>query len=167
MMKAIAAVNLAGYIGKGGDLLYSIKEDMRYFVATTRGKTLVMGRKTLLSLPGGTGLKGRVNIVLSRSMTEAEAKARGVKVARGVKGLLTLLSSLMISEEDVYVIGGGEIYSLLLPYCDTLYITRVLREDEGETRFPDIPECFTLTEGETQTAADGTPFRFDRYDRIG
>ena len=164
-MKAIAAVNLAGYIGKGGDLLYSIKEDMKYFATVTRGKTLVMGRKTLLSLPGGTGLKGRTNVVLSRSMTDEEATRRGVLLARDVKGLLALLSRLTISLEDVYVIGGGEIYSLLLPHCDTLYITRILREDEGETRFPEIPADFRLTEGEMRES-DGFAFRFDRYDRI-
>lgn len=164
-MKAIAAVNLAGYIGKGGDLLYSIKEDMKYFAAVTRGKTLVMGRKTLLSLPGGTGLKGRTNVVLSRSMTEEEATCRGVLIARDVKGLFTLLSQRAISLEDAYVIGGGEIYALLLPYCDTLYITRILREDAGETRFPEIPAEFRLTEGERHES-DGVAFRFDRYDRI-
>lgn len=166
MMKAIAAVNLAGYIGKGGDLLYSIKEDMKYFATVTRGKTLVMGRKTLLSLPGGTGLKGRTNVVLSRSMTDEEATRRGVLIARDVKGLLALLSRLTISLEDTYVIGGGEIYALLLPYCDTLYITRVLREDEGETRFPEIPAEFALTEGALQTSASGVSFRFDRYDKL-
>lgn len=165
MMKAIAAVNLAGYIGKGGDLLYSIKEDMRYFATVTKGKTLVMGRKTLLSLPGGAGLKGRVNVVLSRSMTEAEARERGVTIVRDVKGLLTLLSGRAISLEDTYVIGGGEIYALLLPYCDTLYVTRILREDVGETRFPEIPSDFALTEGEVRES-DGVAFRFDRYDRI-
>ena len=165
-MKAIAAVNLAGVIGKGGDLLYNIKEDMRYFATVTKGKTLVMGRKTLASLPGGTGLKGRVNVVLSRSMSEEEAVARGVLVARDVKGLFALLSQRTLSLEDTYVIGGGEIYSLLLPYCDTLYITRILREDEGETRFPEIPACFSLTEGEVRESEDGTQYRFDRYDRI-
>ena len=164
-MKAIAAVNLAGYIGKGGDLLYSIKEDMRYFASVTRGKTLVMGRKTLLSLPGGTGLKSRTNVVLSRSMSEEEGKARGVMIARDIKGLFALLSQHAISLEDTYVIGGGEIYALLRPHCDTLYITRILKEDEGETRFPDIPSDFRLTEGE-EKESDGVRFRFDRYDRI-
>ena len=164
-MKAIAAVNLAGYIGKNGGLLYSIREDMKYFATVTRGKTLVMGRKTLLSLPGGTGLKGRTNVVLSRSMTEEEATRRGVLLAKDVQGLFALLSQHAISLEDTYVIGGGEIYSLLLPHCDTLYITRILREDAGETRFPDIPADFRLTEGEVRES-DGVSFRFDRYDRI-
>ena len=164
MMKAIAAVNTLGYIGKGGDLLYSIKEDMAYFASATRGKTLVMGRKTLLSLPGGKGLKGRMNILLSRSITESEAAARDVRVVRSVEDLFDLLRTLKIPEEDVYVIGGGEIYQLLLPYCDELLITRILREDVGEIRFPEIPSDFTLIEGELRTA-DGISFRFDRYVR--
>ena len=165
MMKAIAAVNLAGYIGKGGELLYSIREDMRYFATVTKGKTLVMGRNTLLSLPGGTGLKGRVNVVLSRSMSAEEATVRGATVVRDVKGLFAYLSQRAISLEDAYVIGGGEIYSLLLPYCDTLYITRILREDKGDTRFPMIPMDFILTEGEVRES-EGISYRFDRYDRV-
>ena len=163
-MNAIAAVNEKGYIGKGGDLLYSIKEDMAFFVRTTRGKTVVMGRKTLLSLPGGKGLKGRTNIVLSRNMTKEEAESRGAILARSPEEVLSILSSLSIAEESVFVIGGGEIYSLLLPYCKTLYITRVLASDEGDALFPEIPSDFTLIKGETQTA-DGVSFRFDKYVR--
>ena len=83
-MNAIAAVNLKGYIGKGGDLMYSIKEDLAFFARTTKGKTMVMGRRTLLSLPGGKGLKGRTNIVLSRTMTEKEAAERIHYTATGI-----------------------------------------------------------------------------------
>ena len=162
MMKAIAAVNTKGYIGKGGDLMYSIREDMKYFASVTRGKTLVMGRKTLLSLPGGKGLKGRTNILLSRTITPEEAKDREVLLARDVQGLFDLLASRNIPQDEVFVIGGGEIYSLLLPYCDTLYITRVFSDEIGEVRFPEIPSDFTLTEGEMQYAGE-LAFRFDTY----
>ena len=163
-MKAIAAVNLKGYIGKSGGLMYSIKEDLAFFARTTKGKTLVMGRKTLLSLPGGKGLKGRTNIVLSRSMTQEEAAERGVLLARDVKGLFEMLSERLIPAEDTFVIGGGEVYALLLPYCDTLYITRILSEETGETKFPDITPDFILTEGEVMTS--GTlRYRFDTYVR--
>ena len=165
-MNAIAAVNEKGYIGRNGTLLYSIPEDMAYFVKMTRGKCVVMGRKTLLSLPGGKGLKNRQNYVLSRAMTEAEALERGVTVIRSVDELLRALDAAGISTEEVFVIGGSEIYALLLPYCDTLYITRVLREDAGETRFPDIPADFALTEGALQTSTSGVSFRFDRYDKL-
>ena len=163
-MNAIAAVNLKGYIGKGGDLMYSIKEDLAFFARTTKGKTMVMGRRTLLSLPGGKGLKGRTNIVLSRTMTEKEAAERDVLVARDVDGLMALLRSLGIPEEEVFVIGGGEIYALLLPYCKTLYITRVLSDEIGEVRFPEIPTDFVLTEGEVLHSGD-LAYRFDTYVR--
>ena len=163
-MKAIAAVNESGYIGKGGDLMYDIKEDLAFFARTTKGKTLVMGRKTLLSLPGGSGLKGRTNIVLSRSMTEEEALSRNVRIARDVKGLFSLLSELKIDQNDLFVIGGGEIYSLLLPYCDTLYITRVLSGEVGEVKFPEITSDFTLTTGEVRHS-DSVAYRFDTYVR--
>ena len=165
-MKAIAAVNEKGYIGKGGDLLYSIKEDLAFFARTTKGKTLVMGRKTLLSLPNGKGLKGRTNIVLSRSMTEAEAAEREVLIARDVKALFALLEGLGADQSDVFVIGGGEIYALLLPYCDALYITRVLSSEIGEVKFPEITEDFSLQKGEVRYAGD-LAYRFDTYVRLG
>ena len=162
-MNAIAAVNLKGYIGKGGDLMYNIKEDMAFFARTTKGKTMVMGRRTLLSLPGGKGLKNRTNIVLSRTMTAEEGKERDVLIARDVNDLFELLRSFGIPEE-VFVIGGGEIYSLLLPYCKTLYITRVLSEEEGEVKFPVIPAEFALTQGEVNYCGD-LAYRFDTYVR--
>ncbi len=163
-MKAIAAVNRKGYIGKGGGLMYDIKEDLAFFARTTKGKTMVMGRRTLLSLPNGKGLKGRTNIVLSRSMTAEEAALREVLVVRDVNGLFALLKSLDIKDENVFVIGGGEIYALLLPYCDTLYITRILSDETGEVSFPPIPEDFVLTVGDTMTSGD-VSYRFDTYVR--
>ena len=144
--------------------MYAIKEDLAFFARTTKGKTLVMGRRTLLSLPGGKGLKGRTNIVLSRSMTEEEAAEREVIVVRDVDALFDLLSEIGTPTEEVFVIGGGEIYSLLLPYCDTLYITRVLADDEGEVRFPDITDDFVLTQGEVNRSG-ALSYRFDTYVR--
>jgi len=163
-MNAIAAVNSRGFIGKGGDLMYAIKEDLAFFARTTKGKTLVMGRKTLLSLPGGNGLKGRTNIVLSHSMSEQEAETRGVLIVRDVKALFALLTSLGTPTEDVFVIGGGEIYALLLPYCDKLYITRILSEDIGEVLFPEIPSDYSLIKGEQLSSGD-LSYRFDTYVR--
>ena len=163
-MNAIAAVNEKGYIGKKGGLMYDIKEDLAFFARTTKGKTLVMGRKTLLSLPGGKGLKGRTNILLSRSVSEEEAAARDVTVVRDVKGLFELLSDLGVDQADVFVIGGGEVYSLLLPYCDTLYITRIFSSDVGEVRFPEITPDFILREGEMLRSGD-LAYRFDTYVR--
>ncbi len=163
-MIAIAAVNEKGYIGKGGDLLYSIKEDMRYFASVTREKTLIMGRKTLLSLPGGKGLKGRKNIVLSRSMKKEEAEERGVYLAKDVGEVLSLLTFLGVSEEEAFVIGGGEVYSLLMPYCKTLLLTRVHSFEEGDVSFPEIPADFSLIKGE-EKSENGVSFRFDKYVR--
>jgi len=163
-MNAIAAVNEKGYIGRNGTLLYSIPEDMAYFVKMTRGKCVVMGRKTLLSLPGGKGLKNRQNYVLSRTMTEAEAAERGVTVVRSVEELLRALHEQGISTEDVFVIGGSEIYSLLMPQCDTLYITRVSDDAVGDASFPVIPEDFSLQKGDLSTSS-GYEYRFDVYVR--
>ncbi|MBQ9369786.1 MAG: dihydrofolate reductase [Clostridia bacterium] len=163
-MNAIAAVNEKGYIGRNGTLLYSIPEDMAYFVKMTRGKCVVMGRKTLLSLPGGKGLKNRQNYVLSRAMTEAEALERGVTVVRSPEELLRCLDEAGIPTEEVFVIGGSEIYALLMPYCDTLYITRVLDDAVGDASFPAISGDFTLQKGEPLTSS-GYAYSFDIYVR--
>ena len=161
-MNAIAAVNEKGYIGRNGTLLYSIPEDMAYFVRMTKGKCVVMGRKTLLSLPGGKGLKNRQNYVLSRAMTEAEALDRGVTVVRSVDELLRALDEAGISTDEVFVIGGSEIYALLLPHCDTLYITRILDDTVGDASFPPIPDTYVLKKGELLTSG-GYAYRFDVY----
>ena len=71
-MKAIVAVNKNWAIGKNGDLLYSLPGDMRFFRETTKGKTVIMGRKTLDSFPDGLPLKNRVNIVISKSSDERD-----------------------------------------------------------------------------------------------
>ena len=163
-MNAIAAVNEKGYIGKGGTLLYSIPEDMAYFVKMTKGKCVVMGRKTLHSLPNGKGLKGRRNFVLSRSMSAEEAAAAGVTVVSDPEALLSFIREAGIPSEDVFVIGGGEIYKLLLPYCDTLYITRVLDDAIGDVSFPDIPADYTLRKGELLSSG-GYEYSFDVYVR--
>ena len=163
-MNAIAAVNEKGYIGKNGSLLYSIREDMAYFVRMTKGKCVVMGRKTLLTLPSGKGLKGRRNFVLSRSMTDGEAAERGVTVVRSVEELLRALENEGVSGEEVFVIGGSEIYTLLLPYCDALYITRIADGKEGDASFPTIPSDFSLQKGEP-LFSDGYAYSFDVYVR--
>ena len=129
-----------------------------------RPKAGAVNDEITVSLPGGKGLKNRTNIVLSRTMTTEEAKERDVLVARDTNDLLELLRSLGTPEEEVFVIGGGEVYALLLPYCKTLYITRVLSEDEGEVKFPDIPSDFVLTEGEVNHSGD-LAYRFDTYVR--
>ncbi|MFV0412447.1 MAG: dihydrofolate reductase [Oscillospiraceae bacterium] len=119
-------------IGKNGDLLFPIPEDMRFFRETTLGKTVIMGSRTLLSFPGGQPLKNRSNIVLSRKAPHTP----GVTVCGSLAALQKALAGL--APDEVYVIGGESVYRLLLPYCSTALVTRVQKQGEADTFFPNL-----------------------------
>ena len=119
-MKAIAAVAPNWGIGDGTGMLYRIPGALKFFRSRTAGHTVIMGRRTLESLPGGKPLPKRRNIVLTR---DRRWHPRGVYVCHSIRELLELLTAL--EETDPFVIGGGEIYRQLLPYCDSCILTRV------------------------------------------
>ena len=116
-MKAIAAVSQNGVIGKNGDLPWRISGDLQWFKKITMGHVLLMGRKTWESLP--KALPGRENWVLSRTMSPEE----GMKVFRSVEEAKEELDG-----RTLFIIGGGELYSLALADCDELYLTEVHQE---------------------------------------
>lgn len=118
-MKLIAACDRNWAIGRDNGLLFDIPLDMKHFRETTKGSVVVMGRKTLESFPNKKPLKNRVNIVLSRSMGWRE----DCLVVSDLNGLFEELTKL--NGKNIFVIGGAEIYKLLLEYCDEAIITRV------------------------------------------
>ena len=132
-MKMIAAVDRNWSIGKDGNLLVRIPEDQKFFKRMTLGKTVVMGRKTLDSLPGGRALKDRANIVLTRNPDFAR---ENVTVVHSVGEALSLLSD--IPADDVMIIGGETVYRAFLPYCDGAWITMVGAAFEADSRIPDL-----------------------------
>lgn len=117
-MKAIVAVDKLWGIGKNGDLLFHNKEDMKFFRKTTKGKVVVMGRKTLESLPNGEPLSGRINLVLTndKSYQSHDNLVYGDldKINEEIKKYNT---------NDVFVIGGGCVYRQFIRECDTFYVT--------------------------------------------
>ena len=135
-MKMIAAADRKGGIGKDGGLLARLPGDMKYFRETTAGAAVIMGRKTLESFPGGKPLKGRRNLVISRTMPEGQQD--GYEVCRSAEEAVKLVSEE--SERDVFVIGGGEIYALMLPYCDEAYITEIDAVLDADTFIPVFSE---------------------------
>ena len=135
-MKLIVAVDNNWGIGKDGDLLLSIPEDMKFFRETTRGKVLVMGYNTLLSFPGGKPLPGRLNLVLNN---EPGCRVKGAVVCESIEQLFRLLGSF--DGGDVFVIGGGSIYRQLLPWCDTAYITKMRFDGDADTFIPNLDEA--------------------------
>lgn len=129
-MNIIVAIADNNAIGKDNQLLWHISEDLRYFKKVTMGATVVMGRKTYESI--GKPLPGRRNIVVSRSLKEIT----GVEVFASVEAVIEEFKD---SAEEVFIIGGGELYRSMLPYASKLYITFVhVTIPDADTFFPEI-----------------------------
>ena len=125
----------------------------------TTGHTVIMGRKTLDSLPGGKGLPHRRNLVLSRQSDFAPDRA---EVIHSVEDILKT------AEDDAFVIGGQQVYEQLLPYCARVYVTKVLSDPEADAFFPDLdklPEWKVASVGEMLTE-NGLSFQYVEYIRI-
>lgn len=134
-MKLIVAVDENWGIGKKGDLLMSIPDDMRYFRENTKNAVLVMGYNTLRSFPNSKPLPGRLNIVLADVFG---LRVEGAIVCDTMDQLLALLSEF--SSDDLFVIGGGMMYRQLLPYCDTALITKMRFSGDADTFIPNLDE---------------------------
>jgi len=161
-LKAILCADKNWAIGKDNRLLVSIPADMRFFRQTTSGHVVVMGRKTLESFPNGQPLKNRTNIVLTHN---PDYKADGAIVVHSKSELLKELEKY--DSDDVYVIGGSAIYSLLLPYCDTVYVTKVNFAYQADTWFTNLdlmPEWEMTDESEEETYFD-IEYTFRTYRR--
>ena len=160
-MKLIVAVSENWGIGKDNDLLFSIPTDMKFFRETTKGHTVIMGRKTLESFPGGKPLKNRENIVLSRNLPSGE----GYTVVRSVDELLSLIKT---TADEVFVIGGESVYRLLLPYVDTALVTKVNKTVPADSFMPDLDaDDEWALEGKSEPISEnGVEFCFCTYKRV-
>lgn len=134
-MNYIACVDENWGIGKNGDLLFSIKGDMKFFRETTLGKTVVMGRKTLLSFPGSKPLKNRRNIVLTKSR---DFSCEGAEIVHGIDELFALLKDSKEDGDNIFVIGGAQIYNILYKFCKTAYITKVSADGNADVFINDL-----------------------------
>ncbi len=132
-LHAIVAVCDDWGIGKDGDMLVRNREDMRSFVAHTKGHTVLMGRKTLESFPDAKPLVDRRNVVVSRDESYAP---EGVQMARSLDEALNLVRG----DDEVWVIGGGQIYQALVPLCATAVVTKNHCVREADTFFPNLDE---------------------------
>lgn len=161
-MNLIAAVDKNWAIGNKGGLLARIPEDMQFFRTTTTGGTVIMGRKTLESLPGGNPLPDRTNIVLTR---KKDYGREGILVVHSIEELWKLMKGY--NSQTVYVIGGGSIYQQLVPFCDTAYITRLSFTYEADTYFPPLermPKWQTTWKSEKKMY-HGLEYQFVTYER--
>ena len=158
-MIMIVAVSQNWGIGKDGRLLFSIPQDMKFFREKTKGATVILGRTTLESLPGGRPLKGRDNIVMSSNTNYV------VDGATVVHDLSELFSRLKDCKNQIYVIGGAGIYSLLEPYCKQAYITKIDATPQADKYFPNLDaiENWTVVEEGMAGIFQETAYRVIKY----
>ena len=161
-MKLIVCASKNWGIGKNNDLLFSLPQDMKFFRETTTGKVVVMGRKTLESFPNQKPLPNRINIVLSSSEKESSDNLIYVKSPQDAIEL-----SKNYPDKDVFIIGGGKIYDLFLPYTDTALITKVLEDADADTYLHDFdsdPDFYLANQSE-DIEDNGHIIRFCEYKR--
>ncbi len=164
-MISIVAVDENWGIGKNNKLPWSIPGELVFFKEKTLGKTVVMGRKTLESLPGGRPLPGRRNIVLTRSWGYP---VEGSDVVCSPEGLMELLDD--INSDDVFLIGGAQIYRLLLPYCSKAFVTKVKGTFDVDAHHPDLdsdPNWVIVDKSQPITSPNGIEYTRLIYENTG
>ena len=162
-MKMIVCVSENFGIGKGGDLLFSLPPDMKFFRETTLNKVVVMGRSTLDSFPGGKPLKNRTNVVISRDKGFCR---EGANVLNSKDDVLSFISKF--DTDDVYIIGGAQIYEMFRDECDTALVTKVYKTPECDKFFFDIDsdESWKLVSQSEKMEYEGTEFSFCTYKKL-
>ena len=160
MISIIVAIAKNGVIGDKNTLLWHLREDMIHFRTITSGHPVVMGRKTYDSI--GRPLTKRTNVVITR---DTELQIEGCTMAHS----LTEAVEMFDSSEEVFIIGGAQIYNQAMPLADRLYLTIIDKEYEGDSSFPEIDynswrqiSCEKFERGE----AFEYPFSFITLERV-
>ena len=159
MIYAIVHADKEWGLGKNNDMMFSLPKDMKFFRETTSGHTVVMGGKTLRSFPNQKPLKNRVNIVLTRGQVCDECV-----VVRSFDELKQEMKRR--KNEEIFVIGGGEIYKELLPYCHRALVTKVDAIGGAEVFFPNLDkdENFVCIDEGEPIEDNGYIIRFTTYE---
>lgn len=161
-MNMIVAVDQNWAIGNKGELLISIPADHKMFRQETTGKVVVLGRKTLETFPNGLPLVNRTNIILS---SNPNYRVKDAIIVHSVEELLKTIAQY--DTKEVYIIGGETVYRQMLPYVDTIHVTRIDRAYEADAFFPNLeedPQWQITAESEEQTYFD-TTYAFIKYER--
>ncbi|MBS4959932.1 MAG: dihydrofolate reductase [Clostridiales bacterium] len=127
-MTIIVAVDKNWAIGKDGDLLFRISEDLKQFREKTSGNVIVVGRKTLESFPNSKPLKNRVNIVLTN---KKDFQMESAVVCHSVEEVLAVCGQYR--EKEIYIAGGASVYHEFLPFCEKAIVTTVEHVFEADT----------------------------------
>ncbi len=171
MISAIVAVDENWGIGYQGQLLEHIPADLKHFKELTKYNVVVMGRNTWESLPKKDTLPrlpDRINIIVSSSMVPNSVISilGDLTVAMPLEETLNYICA---NDMDVFVIGGGQIYDALLPYCDRVYVTKIhASHDNVDTFFPNLDESkeWNPIEEGLMSSYNDIKYQFWRYDRI-
>jgi dihydrofolate reductase len=156
-LSVIAAVARNGVIGRDNDLPWHLPEDLKRFRALTMGHHIIMGRKTYDSL--GRLLPGRTTVIVSRN---PQYVVPGAIVAGSLKQALQACGD----DQEVFVIGGAQLYCEALPLADRLYLTWIERDFEGDAHFPPLDlGQWRETGREAGVSADGLGYAFVTYDK--
>ncbi len=160
-MDAIVAVYSDWGIGCGGTQPIVVREDRKHFREVTGSAAVLVGRRTLADFPGGRPLRGRRNIVLTRS----KLSIPGAETAADVEAALALVRD----EPQVFVIGGESVYCAMLPYVDRVYVTKIDACPHSDAFFPnlDADAGWTITERGEEKEQDGLRYAFMTYERVG
>ena len=163
IMKMIVCVSENFGIGNNGDLLFSLSPDMKFFRETTLGKVVVMGRGTLDSFPGGKALKNRTNVVITRDKNFAREDVVSFNSKDDVLEYVSQFDS-----DDVYIIGGAQIYELFRDACDEALVTKVYKTVPCDAYFFDIDKdpCWKLVQEGEKLIHEDLEFAFCKYARV-
>ena len=161
----IAAVSANDVIGLDGDMPWHISADLKYFKAKTLGKPCIMGRTTFQSILRALGkpFPGRQTIILSRS--DYEYDHEDVRHATSIEEAIEIAKT--ITDDEIMITGGGQIYRQALPMADRLYLTEIMGDIEGDAFFPNFPRHeWDLISDEAHAAGTDHPaFHFRVYER--
>lgn len=156
MISLIAAISTNYVIGKDNCLPWHLPNDLIRFKEVTMGKIVVMGRKTWESI--GKPLPGRLNIVLTK---DEKFEAEGAKVSHDIASILSLSTSI---KDEIFIIGGAQIYEKFLPYADFIYLTVVHTQVEGDAFFPRLdPFQWEVMSSEVHPADKANPYKHVFY----
>lgn len=164
ILSIIVAISSNLVIGKDNTLIWHMPADMKYFKDKTSGHCVITGRKNYESIPEKfRPLPNRTNIVVTR---QTDYQAPGAIVASSIEKAIAIAKEL--GDEEVFIIGGAEIYKQSMPMVNRLYLTRIHHEFEGDAFFPEVDlEIFKLTNAEPHQADEKNKYNytFETYER--
>jgi len=156
MIKIIVAMSENRVIGNNNELIWKLSSDLKRFKELTTNNTVVMGRKTYESI--GRPLPNRRNIIITRNLEY---------LVEGCEIVSSLEEALLLTNNNCFIIGGGEIYKQSLEVADKIYLTLVHKEFEGDTQFPELGKEWATINTEDFVADDKNEYNYSfiEYER--